>query len=57
MNTENTYGMHILVPNHLEDRDDIHVPFESFNPFVVTEPVTMLVQLTSAHEKYYLAGF
>ena len=24
MNTENTYGMHILVPNHLEDRDDIH---------------------------------
>ena len=46
MNTENTYGMHILVPDHWEDRDDIHVPFESFNPFVVTEPVTMLVQLT-----------
>ena len=54
MNTENTYGMHILVPDHWEDRDDIHVPFGSFNPFVGTEPVTMLVQLTSAHEKYNL---
>ena len=57
MNTGNTYGIHVLDPNHLAEARDYPVPFGSFNPFVGTEPVTMLVQLTSAHEKHNLAEF
>ena len=42
MNTGNTYGIHVLDPNHLAEAGDYPVPFGSFNPFVGTEPVTML---------------
>ena len=52
MNTGNTYGIYVLGPNHLAEAGDYPIPFGSFTPFVGTEPVTMLVQLTSAHEKH-----
>ncbi len=34
MNTGNTYGIHVLVPNHLAEAGDYPVPFGSFNPFM-----------------------